>query len=404
MSAPTAYEFGPFRLEPGEHRLRAGDTLLPLTPRASELLLHLVRNGGQLQLKDALLQQIWAQSFVEESNLTQTVYVLRKTLASVDPRSEYIETVPRKGYRFRAAVREVILRKEQMESRRQPAMEAELPMLPTEARASFSGKQWLAAGGALLLAIGIMQGLRPMSTRGGAEPAAAALTAEGSIEPVAGNPAPSGASYGVRRRAPQSRGPALEVVTARASTPDDVRQALDLCYLLYVNRLSDQATNYCQSALQAQPNQVQGHLFLGLIAQQQRDNHRALRYLEQARKLARGDSYYSVLEAMGGAYAAAGNHAAAAGIHDQLEQAARERVAARTSAAGLKATLGDVEGAVRDLQALAPGRELPADFLLDPRYEALRAHPRFRALRTVGSGLQGGSGPAQTTVLADAPE
>jgi len=404
MSVPTAYEFGPFRLEPGEHRLRAGDTLLPLTPRACEVLLHLVRNSGQLQLKEVLLQQVWAQSFVEESNLTQTVYVLRKTLASVDPLSEYIETVPRKGYRFRVAVREVTRRAEQPESRREPVAEAAVPIPLLSARASMTGKRWLAVGGALLLAIGIMQALRPVSVQGGGEPAAATPAAEGSIEPVAGNPAPSGASNVLRRRAPQPRGPALEVIAARTSMPDDVRQAIDLCYLLYVNRLSDQATNYCETALQAQPNQVQGHLFLGLIAQQQRDNHRALRYLERARKLARGDSYYSVLEAMGGAYAAAGNHAAAAGIHDQLEQAARERVAARASAAGLKATLGDVEGAVRDLQALAPGRDLPADFLLDPRYEALRAHPRFRALRTGGSGLQGGSGPAPTTVLADAPE
>lgn len=404
MSALMAYEFGPFRLEPGEHRLRAGDTLLPLTPRACEVLLHLVRNSGQLQLKDALLQQVWAQSFVEESNLTQTVYVLRKTLASVDPLSEYIETVPRKGYRFRAAVREVTIRTEQAEIRRGPVAEAALPMPPAVARASFAAKRWLAAGGVLLLAIGIMQSMRPASVQGSGEAAAVAPPPTGSIELVASDPAPFGASYEVRRRAPQSRGPALEVVATRTSTPDDVRQAIDLCYLMYVNRLSDQATNYCQTALQAQPDQVQGHLFLGLIAQQQRDNHRALRYLERARRLARGDSYYSVLEAMGGAYAAAGNSAAAAGIHHQLEQAARERVAARASAAGLKATLGDVEGAVRDLQAMAPGRELPADLLLDPRYEALRAHPRFRALRAGGAGLQGGSGPAAITVLADAPE
>ena len=102
------YEFGPFRLEPSEHKLRAGEIVLPLTPRACDLLLQLLRHRGHLLLKQDLMERVWPESFVEESNLTQTIYVLRRTLASVDPAIEYIETVPRKGYRFLAAVREVV--------------------------------------------------------------------------------------------------------------------------------------------------------------------------------------------------------------------------------------------------------------------------------------------------------
>ncbi|MGH9556025.1 MAG: tetratricopeptide repeat protein [Terriglobales bacterium] len=177
----------------------------------------------------------------------------------------------------------------------------------------------------------------------------------------------------------------------------------DYCYALYVSRLPDQAAPYCNTALEVQPDQVQGYLVLGLIAQQEGNTTRALRNLERARSRARGDSYFEVMEALGSAYAAAGNRTAAVEIHDQLEQAARDRVAARASAAGLKATLGDVEGAVRELRALAPQGDLPLDLLLDPRYEALRAHPGFRALRAAG-GARGGRDSAPTTSLADSPD
>jgi tetratricopeptide (TPR) repeat protein len=177
----------------------------------------------------------------------------------------------------------------------------------------------------------------------------------------------------------------------------------DYCYALYVSRLPAQAAPYCNTALEVQPDQVQGYLVLGLIAQQEGDTPRALRNLERARSRARGDSYFEVMEALGSAYAAAGNRTAAVEIHDQLEQAARDRVAARASAAGLKATLGDVEGAVRELRALSPDGDLPSDLLLDPRYDALRSHPAFRALRAA-SGARGGRDGAPTTSLADSPE
>lgn len=177
----------------------------------------------------------------------------------------------------------------------------------------------------------------------------------------------------------------------------------DYCYALYVSRLPDQAAPYCNTALEVQPDQVQGYLVLGLIAQQEGNTTRALRNLERARSRARGDSYFEVMEALGSAYAAAGNRTAAVEIHDQLEQAARDSVAARASAAGLKATLGDVEGAVRELRALAPQGELPLDLLLDPRYDALRSHPAFRVLRAAG-GSRGGSDSAPTTSLADSPD
>src|ERR1044071_1227782 len=102
-----AYEFGPYRLDPHERVLtRAGDTI-SLTPKATEILLLLVVNAGQLVEKDELLQQVWPDTFVEESNLSQNIFTLRRALGDERAGPRYIETVARRGYRFVATVRVV---------------------------------------------------------------------------------------------------------------------------------------------------------------------------------------------------------------------------------------------------------------------------------------------------------
>jgi TolB-like protein len=101
------YEFGPYRLDPNERVLtRAGDTI-SLTPKATEILLMLVTNAGQLVEKDELLQQVWPDTFVEESNLSQNIFTLRRALGDERAGPRYIETVARRGYRFVATVRVV---------------------------------------------------------------------------------------------------------------------------------------------------------------------------------------------------------------------------------------------------------------------------------------------------------
>jgi TolB-like protein/DNA-binding winged helix-turn-helix (wHTH) protein len=100
----TLYEFGPFRLEPGERRLLRGDEIVALTPRAFDTLHLLVRNSGHLLTKDDLIRMLWPDTFVEEGSLSNNIFLLRKALGD-DP--EYIETVPRRGYRFVATVRRV---------------------------------------------------------------------------------------------------------------------------------------------------------------------------------------------------------------------------------------------------------------------------------------------------------
>jgi TolB-like protein/DNA-binding winged helix-turn-helix (wHTH) protein/Tfp pilus assembly protein PilF len=101
MSSLTSnlYEFEEFRLDPQSRVLRRGDTTLPLTPKAFDVLLLLVQNAGRTVTKGELMKAVWPDSFVEESNLTQTIFMVRKTLDETTDR-RYILTVQGQGYRF----------------------------------------------------------------------------------------------------------------------------------------------------------------------------------------------------------------------------------------------------------------------------------------------------------------
>ena len=101
------YEFGPFKLDATERVLLRQGTPLPLTPKGIEILLTLVENRGRLLEKDELLDKVWADTFVEPANLTQTISVLRKLLEDDSQTPRYIQTVAKRGYRFIADVREV---------------------------------------------------------------------------------------------------------------------------------------------------------------------------------------------------------------------------------------------------------------------------------------------------------
>ena len=98
------YEFGLFRLEPAERKLLRSGEAVALTPKVFDMLVMLVRNSGHLLEKDELIRALWPDSFVEEGNLSNNIFVLRKALGSDH---EYVETVPRRGYRFVGAVRQL---------------------------------------------------------------------------------------------------------------------------------------------------------------------------------------------------------------------------------------------------------------------------------------------------------
>jgi DNA-binding winged helix-turn-helix (wHTH) protein/tetratricopeptide (TPR) repeat protein len=97
------YVFGPFRLETAEFRLLRDGRPVQLKPKVFRLLLMLVRNSGHVLTKGELMEGVWPGSFVEEQNLTVSIFALRKALEETDGHA-YIETVPRLGYRFVAEV------------------------------------------------------------------------------------------------------------------------------------------------------------------------------------------------------------------------------------------------------------------------------------------------------------
>ena len=101
------YCFGPFRLNSRECLLVLDGKPVPLAPKAFEVLLVLVENAGHLVDKDDLMKRLWPGTFVEEANVAKHVSLLRRILSEATNGREYIETVPKRGYRFVAEVREV---------------------------------------------------------------------------------------------------------------------------------------------------------------------------------------------------------------------------------------------------------------------------------------------------------
>lgn len=104
----TFYEFDAFRVDAGKRCLWHSDELVSLTPKAFETLLALIRHRGEIVDKEVLLDEVWADTFVEESTLSQNILTLRKALSVFEKDKPFIVTVPRRGYRFVADVREIV--------------------------------------------------------------------------------------------------------------------------------------------------------------------------------------------------------------------------------------------------------------------------------------------------------
>ncbi|NNE67283.1 MAG: hypothetical protein HKN33_12020 [Pyrinomonadaceae bacterium] len=106
MTKGVLYDFEGFRIDTAQKCLLRDEEIVPLTPKAFETLHMLVRNQGKVLTKTALLDEIWKDTFVEESTLAQNISTLRKTLSKYDPGTDFISTIPRRGYRFVADVTE----------------------------------------------------------------------------------------------------------------------------------------------------------------------------------------------------------------------------------------------------------------------------------------------------------
>src|SRR5262245_5747406 len=100
------YGFGSFRLDPHKRLLLSGDEPVSLTPKVIDTLIVLVENRDRVVSKDKLMKALWPDSFVEESNLSQNIFVLRKALGD-SHETRFIRTVSGKGYQFVASVEEI---------------------------------------------------------------------------------------------------------------------------------------------------------------------------------------------------------------------------------------------------------------------------------------------------------
>ncbi len=106
-NSETIYEFGPFRIDLDRYLLLRGDESIPLSPKVFETLLYLVQHRGEVGKKDDIISTIWPDTFVEESNLAQNIFLLRRALGEEKNEHRYIVTIPGVGYRFVASVTEL---------------------------------------------------------------------------------------------------------------------------------------------------------------------------------------------------------------------------------------------------------------------------------------------------------
>ena len=137
---PSAYRFGGFSLLPADKQLLYDGKPVPLAPKAFDTLLLLVENQGHLLEKDAFLKRIWPDSFVEEVSLAHAISQVRKALRTGTPESEFIETVPKRGYRFIAAVEAVAPPADPRPSR------TRLAVLPFENLSADAQREYVADG------------------------------------------------------------------------------------------------------------------------------------------------------------------------------------------------------------------------------------------------------------------
>lgn len=102
----SVYEFGPYLLDPAARLLLRNGEKVTIPPKAFDILVALIENRGRMLGKEELMQIIWPDTFVEQANLAVTISLVRKALGERPCGGQYIETLPRRGYRFAVFVRE----------------------------------------------------------------------------------------------------------------------------------------------------------------------------------------------------------------------------------------------------------------------------------------------------------
>jgi DNA-binding winged helix-turn-helix (wHTH) protein/Tol biopolymer transport system component len=180
--AASHFAFGQFRVDAGSRQLWCEERLIPLNTRVFDTLLVLVKHHDRVVEKDELMKAVWPDSFVSEDSLTQSIWALRRALGDHSSQPSFVATVPRRGYRFVAAVTAGTV--ESAPARELPAAAGATPEpgrpapllqpIPSAARASFERPRyfaWATAAVAVLAVVGSMVAFN----RGTAAPIATAV-------------------------------------------------------------------------------------------------------------------------------------------------------------------------------------------------------------------------------------
>lgn len=499
------YEFDRFRLDLSEKLLTRDGATVPLTPKAFDTLALLVEKSGRLVEKDELMNRLWPDTFVEENSLSQNIYLVRKALGEESRGPRYIETVPRRGYRFAAPVKKFSGGDTTTDEGSGAtalvggggSLAGTWTLAPTlTPLLRFSRTSLLALAPALtLLAIWLIWGAPRHSSAGFEErkhlawrltenPEAYQAYARGIFfwnkrtedglsrsivyfnESIARDPqyalawAGLADAYSVTgylgykfmqaddayRKAEEAAKRALEIdrTTAEAHTAMsvvrayrdsdlpgaemEIKKALalkensatahqrysvylrdqgrlsealveirraheldplsltigsNLAYIHYLRREYGQAANCAQKALETEPDYFQSLIALGPTLQQQRKYQEAIALLEKVRAQQKGKAavYYNALEALGHAYAVSGRRAAAERIIAELKAFPEDKDETTYRQALIRAGLGELDKAFALLEANSGGWTLPpVGLMLDPRFDNLRADPRYEAL------------------------
>lgn len=184
------YQFGEFSLDAQSRILKRAGAKTPMTPKAFDALLLLVQNAGRLVTKDELMKAVWQDSFVEESNLTQTIFMVRKALDETSDR-RYILTVQGQGYRFLVPVTEAANQAPEQDAPVAAADAASILETSSSSRPRIAGGRRLALFVSVAVALVLIAGFTfwPWrSRRSAAEPQAKIMLAVLPFENFTGDP------------------------------------------------------------------------------------------------------------------------------------------------------------------------------------------------------------------------
>lgn len=163
---PRAWTFGSFHLDADERTLVRGEESIPLREKVFETLVVLVDHAGRLVEKDDLMEAVWPDAIVEEGNLAHNVSVLRKALGDTPGEASFIETVPKRGYRFVAPVEPAAPSAPvAVETAATPVPERSIAVLPFDSLSDDPSNEWFSEGmtDSILTALARVEDLKVIS-------------------------------------------------------------------------------------------------------------------------------------------------------------------------------------------------------------------------------------------------